>query len=189
MISVSSSGPTWRQMMHWEFMQLGSQATSLSPLIRTCARFLVSCLTLLILYKLLPKKKVIAGTTYKQWLETTDGYSGVPSIGVKRANALLDAEGCTWETVVKAFKSKDEGEDIALQNARLAKILQYENYPNGIIELWTPPMPDNDTNTEQDLKLRQLQDLLPSADKEDIITLSWHCNDRTLPWLTPSNRC
>ena len=79
--------------------------------------------------------------------DSTDGYSGVPSIGVKRANSLLDAEGCTWETVVKAFKSKDLGEDIALQNARLAKILQYENYPNGIIELWTPPDADNNTDT------------------------------------------
>ena len=79
--------------------------------------------------------------------DATDGYSGVPSIGVKRANALLDAEGCTWETVVKAFKSKDLGEDIALQNARLAKILQYENYPNGNIELWTPPDASDSTNT------------------------------------------
>ena len=79
--------------------------------------------------------------------DSTDGYSGVPSIGVKRANALLDAEGCTWETVVEAFKSKDLGEDIALQNARLAKILQYENYPNGTIKLWTPPDAGNDTNT------------------------------------------
>ena len=79
--------------------------------------------------------------------DATDGYSGVPSIGVKRANALLDADGCTWETVVKAFKSKDLGEDIALQNARLAKILQYENYPNGNIELWTPPDASDSTNT------------------------------------------
>ena len=71
--------------------------------------------------------------------DSTDGYSGVPTIGVKRANALLDDEGCTWETVVKAFKSKGLSEEVALNNARLAKILQYEDYPNETIRLWIPP--------------------------------------------------
>ena len=38
--------------------------------------------------------------------DQTDGYSGVPGIGVKKAAALFEEEGYTWETVVKAFKSK-----------------------------------------------------------------------------------
>ena len=57
--------------------------------------------------------------------DQTDGYGGVPGIGVKRAIALLDKDGYTWDTVVKAFKSKELDEDVALMNARLAKILIY----------------------------------------------------------------
>lgn len=60
--------------------------------------------------------------------DQTDGYSGVPGIGIKRAAALLDEHGESWQTVLDAFKDKDLGEDVALMNARLAKILQVENY-------------------------------------------------------------
>ena len=60
--------------------------------------------------------------------DQTDGYSGVPGIGIKRAIALLEKDGYTWDTVVKAFKSKELDEDTALMNARLAKILQHTNY-------------------------------------------------------------
>ena len=60
--------------------------------------------------------------------DQTDGYSGVPGIGVKRAIDLLEKDGYTWETVVKAFKSKELDEDTALMNARLAKILQHTDY-------------------------------------------------------------
>jgi len=34
-----------------------------------------------------------------------------------------------------------------------------------------PPMPVTELTMEQDLKLRRLDDLLPEADKKDIITL------------------
>ena len=60
--------------------------------------------------------------------DQTDGYGGVPGIGVKRAIALLDKDGYTWDTVVKAFKSKELDEDVALMNARLAKILTHTDY-------------------------------------------------------------
>lgn len=72
--------------------------------------------------------------------DQTDGYAGIPSIGVKRAAALLEKEGCTWETVVRAYEAKDLDEDEAMLNARLAKILQTENYneENGEIIYWTP---------------------------------------------------
>ena len=43
--------------------------------------------------------------------DQTDGYGGVPGIGVKRAIALLDKDGYTWDTVVKAFKSKELDEE------------------------------------------------------------------------------
>jgi DNA polymerase-1 len=72
--------------------------------------------------------------------DQTDGYSGVPGIGIKRAVALFEETGYNWKTVVKAFKDKDLGEDIALQNARLARILQVEDYDYKLKQPihWTP---------------------------------------------------
>lgn len=72
--------------------------------------------------------------------DQTDGYSGVPGIGIKRAEALFEKEGYTWETVVKAFADKDLDEAVALQNARLAKILQCNDYDFTYQEprLWYP---------------------------------------------------
>ena len=60
--------------------------------------------------------------------DQTDGYSGVPGIGVKRAEALFNEHGYSWKTVVKAFTDKDLTEDDALVNARLAKILTSDDY-------------------------------------------------------------
>ena len=77
--------------------------------------------------------------------DQTDGYSGVPGIGIKRAVTLFEEHGYNWDTVVKAFAAKDLGEDVALQNARLAKILQKENYDFGTQQpiLWEPPTTTN----------------------------------------------
>ena len=60
--------------------------------------------------------------------DATDGYSGVPGIGIKRAEALFKEQGYTWDTVVTAFASKGLDEAEALKNARLAKILQDKDY-------------------------------------------------------------
>jgi DNA polymerase-1 len=60
--------------------------------------------------------------------DQTDGYGGIPGIGVKRAEALFSKEGYSWKTVVKAFKDKDLTEQDALTNARLAKILTIDDY-------------------------------------------------------------
>ena len=72
--------------------------------------------------------------------DQTDGYAGVPGIGIKRAVALFEKEGYSWDTVVKAFAEKDLGEDVALMNARLAKILQCDDYDftNQEPRLWSP---------------------------------------------------
>ena len=72
--------------------------------------------------------------------DNTDGYAGVPGIGVKRAAALFEEKGYSWKTVVEAFKEKDLSEDIALENARLAKILTTEDYDHekGKPILWSP---------------------------------------------------
>ena len=60
--------------------------------------------------------------------DSTDGYSGVPGIGVKRAAALFDKKGYSWKTVVQAFEDKDLTEKDALINAQLAKILTADDY-------------------------------------------------------------
>ena len=72
--------------------------------------------------------------------DQTDGYAGIPGIGIKRAEALLEANGATWQTVVDAFAAKDLDESVALMNARLAKILQVEDYDftNQETRLWSP---------------------------------------------------
>ena len=72
--------------------------------------------------------------------DSTDGYSGVPGIGVKRAEVLFNKKGYSWKTVVEAFKEKDLTEKDALVNARLARILTVEDYDfkKKRPKLWTP---------------------------------------------------
>lgn len=72
--------------------------------------------------------------------DQTDGYGGVPGIGVKRAATLFDKEGYSWKTAVKAFTDKGLTEEDALRNARLAKILTIDDYDTTKQEviLWTP---------------------------------------------------
>jgi DNA polymerase-1 len=72
--------------------------------------------------------------------DNTDGYAGVPGIGIKKATALFEEHGYSWKTVVKAFKEKDLSEEVALMNARLAKILTTDDYDHekGEPILWNP---------------------------------------------------
>ena len=71
----------------------------------------------------------------------TDGYSGVPGIGLTRAERLLQKEGYTWETVTKCYEKAGLSEQDALTNAWMARLLRAENYSfrtNTIKKLWTP---------------------------------------------------
>ena len=72
--------------------------------------------------------------------DQTDGYGGVPGIGVKRAVSLYEDKGYSWKTAVNAFLEKDLTEDDALVNARLARILTNEDYDfkKRKPKLWTP---------------------------------------------------
>ena len=76
--------------------------------------------------------------------DQTDGYGGVPGIGVKRAETLFNKEGYSWNTIVNAFKSKGLTEEDALLNARLARILTIDDYDTEKqkIRLWTPRASD-----------------------------------------------
>jgi len=83
--------------------------------------------------------------------DQTDGYSGCPGIGVKRAVTLFEKEGYNWNTVKKAFAEKDLDEDVALMNARLAKILTVNDYDFQRQQpiLWSPAIanPGDDSGT------------------------------------------
>jgi len=72
--------------------------------------------------------------------DQTDGYGGIAGIGVKRAEGLLEKHGYSWKTVVNAFKDKDLSEEIALMNARLARILTVDDYDldKKRPKLWSP---------------------------------------------------
>jgi len=85
---------------------------------------------------------------YRQVLtgDTTDGYKGCPGIGAKKAVGILepfsgadklDHKGI-WQVIVATYESKGLTERDALQQARVAKILQKENYcfENKEIRLW-----------------------------------------------------
>ena len=71
--------------------------------------------------------------------DATDGYSGCPKIGKVTASRLLNKE-CSWATVVAAYEKAGLSEDVALENARMARILLYEDWDakEKRVKLWTP---------------------------------------------------
>lgn len=86
--------------------------------------------------------------------DTTDGYTGCPGIGPKTAEKILQAaldEGTPWANpqqlrelywkhVVKAYDKAGFGEEEALTQARVARILRAEDYDDiqKKVILWTP---------------------------------------------------
>tara|TARA_E500000305_G_scaffold101085_1_gene94442 strand:- start:2154 stop:2897 length:744 start_codon:yes stop_codon:yes gene_type:complete len=72
--------------------------------------------------------------------DNTDGYSGVPGIGIKRAEKIFSEKGYTWQAVVETFEEKGMTEADALVNARLARILTNDDYDEAKKEpiLWSP---------------------------------------------------
>ena len=87
--------------------------------------------------------------------DSTDGYKGCPGIGPVAARKVLDAPGDPWVNVLQAYrqayaKDKDplrakwlgmEPDDLALLNARLARILRHTDWDGGTRQpiLWSPP--------------------------------------------------
>jgi len=74
--------------------------------------------------------------------DPTDGYAGIPGVGVKTAKKLLDAGGYTWETVKAGYEKKGLTEDVALENARMARILTSDmwNIHTEEVTYWSPEM-------------------------------------------------
>lgn len=75
--------------------------------------------------------------------DSTDGYSGCPGIGPKKADAILlgVTDGNYWPAVVAAFKKAGLGEEAALQQAQVARICLASDYDfkNKKPIPWTPP--------------------------------------------------
>ena len=80
--------------------------------------------------------------------DTTDGYPGCPGIGKVSAAKLLEPyvedgfdKAAAWQAIVAAYAKKGLSEDVALQNARVARICRHEdyNYKEKTVRLWNPP--------------------------------------------------
>ena len=78
---------------------------------------------------------------WKQTLmgDTTDGYTGCPSIGPKTAEKILAANP-SWEAVAQTYESKGLSEAEAVTQARVARILRASDYDfkNKKVILWRP---------------------------------------------------
>ena len=70
--------------------------------------------------------------------DSTDNYKGCPSVGAKTADKLLQENGTTWETVVDAYAKQGLSEEVAIENARLARILRdgEYNFKTQKVKLW-----------------------------------------------------
>lgn len=76
--------------------------------------------------------------------DATDGYSGCPLVGPKKAETIL--AGCKdisemWEAVVGAYAKAKLSEEVALQQAQVARICRASefNIKTGKVIPWTPP--------------------------------------------------
>lgn len=71
--------------------------------------------------------------------DATDNYPGIKGVGVVGANKILD-KSCSWRSVRKEFENKKCGAGFALKMARMAKILQRNdyNFETKKINLWRP---------------------------------------------------
>lgn len=70
--------------------------------------------------------------------DATDNYKGCPKIGEVGAKRILDKD-CSWDAVVAAYEKAGLSEEEALTQARVARILRYEDVDKEFKPiLWTP---------------------------------------------------
>lgn len=75
--------------------------------------------------------------------DATDNYKGCPKIGEVGAKKILDKD-CSWDAVVAAYAKAGLSEEEALTQARVARILRYEDVDYDDVDarlkpiLWTP---------------------------------------------------
>lgn len=73
--------------------------------------------------------------------DTTDGYPGCPGVGPVKAERLLaDLHVSPWPVIVKAYEKAGLSEEVALQNARVARICRHTDYDfkKKEVILWNP---------------------------------------------------
>ena len=72
--------------------------------------------------------------------DQTDGYPGVPGIGVKRATTIFEDKGYSWKTLTEMYNDKGYTNLTAITNARLARILTVDDYDFDKKQpiLWSP---------------------------------------------------
>ena len=104
--------------------------------------------------------------------DQTDGYAGCPGIGVKRAITLFEEKGILGRLSFKRLLRKifPKMSHLKMQDSRRSlqhpTMTSISNNP-----FFGPPPPIIELTMEQDLKMRRLTDLLPEAEKDDIITV------------------
>lgn len=102
----------------------------------------------------IPGKLLRMGTLYEssveeadaRWLTQTltgdpaDGYKGCPGVGEVKAETILSKPGSKWENVRQAYLKAGLTEDVAVLQARLARILRYEDWDSEAKRpiLWDP---------------------------------------------------
>ena len=70
--------------------------------------------------------------------DATDGYSGCPKVGKVTAQRILDKD-CSWKAVKEAYEKAGLSEDVAITQARVAKILTADDIDEeGQVILWKP---------------------------------------------------
>lgn len=60
--------------------------------------------------------------------DATDNYKGCPTVGAVKADRILSQHGATWQTVINTYEKHGLSEEVALENARLARILRDGEY-------------------------------------------------------------
>jgi len=72
--------------------------------------------------------------------DATDGYKGCPGVGEVKATTILGKPGNPWENVRQAFLKAGLTEEDAILQARLARILKYDDWDASAKQpiLWTP---------------------------------------------------
>ena len=66
--------------------------------------------------------------------DSTDGIKGLPRVGLKTAEKLLDKHGGTWEGVVQAYIEAGLTEEDAILTRRLVSMTQWK--PSKGVKLW-----------------------------------------------------
>lgn len=91
---------------------------------------------------------------YGQWMtgDSTDGYPGIPGVGPKRADKLVEETRRLFdeleelvplnklleEAILQLYHKHQLTYDYAITQARLARILRWEDFQDGNIRLWSP---------------------------------------------------